>query len=235
MSAGARRERGFTLLEVIVAATLILALVAAMSHFLIDALRIRSRVSEEIERARAADALVSTVERALETTLVEDPSFGAGVVGDATSMRILRAGLASWRLGTGDPARALEEIDVMSVRFDAAAKRIAIGRGEMAESALPGAIDEVRFRYFDGAAWVTSFDSLSAGRLPVAVEISLWLRPRRLVDDSAERPEFDEPEGSADSTEAGRPPDRLRVVTIPDSGPDGELAALAAPPAGGAP
>jgi prepilin-type N-terminal cleavage/methylation domain-containing protein len=217
-----RSRRGFTLLELIVAATLILALVAAMSLFLMDALRIRGRVSEEIERSRAAEALVSTVERALETTLVEDPTLGAGVVGDATSLSILRAGLATWRLGTSERSRALEELDRVRVRFDASAGRIAIGRGEMPESLLPGTIQRVRFRYYNGSRWVASFDSVAAGQLPVAVEIALWLRPRAMVE-PAERPEFDEVPTDADAegeTDDGPPPDRLRIVTIPDAGPD---------------
>jgi prepilin-type N-terminal cleavage/methylation domain-containing protein len=216
-------RRGFTLLELIVAATLILALVAAMAAFLMDALRIRSRVSAETDRFRAADAVISAIEQALETTLVEDPSLGPGVSGDATSLSVLRAGLASWRLGTGDRMRAMEELDRVHVHFDRSVRRVSIGRGELPATALPGSIERLRFRYFDGQAWTDEFDSLSKGQLPVAVEIALWLRPRAAASTPVERPEFDE----VDDTEAGDGdplPDRLRIVTIPDADPDDDVA-----------
>lgn len=230
-----QRRRGFTLLELIVAAMLILALVAAMALFLMDALRIRARVAEATDRARAADVLVSAIGQALETTLVEDPRLGAGIQGDATSLSVLRAGLASWRLGTNDRSRAMEEVDRIHVRFDRGARRIAIGRGEMQPSLLPGTIDRVRFRYFDGQLWRSEFDSVRVGRLPVAVEVALWLRPRAERPGPVDRPEFDsapdeEGDGGAAAGEeegdepgwaidADDPPDRLRIVTIPDAGP----------------
>lgn len=216
-------RRGFTLLEVIVAAALMLALVGAMAAFLSDALRIRTRVSQEIERSRAADALCSVIERALETTLLEDARLGAGVSGDATSITVLRVGLSSWRLGTADRQRALEEIEPVRVRFDESARRIGIARGDQAESLLPGAIGRVRFRYHDGTAWRTSFDSVREGRLPAAVEVALWLRPGAAPAEPLERPEFDDAEtdpAPEAEEESGPPPDRLRVIAIPDAGPD---------------
>lgn len=214
-------RRGFTLLEVIVAAALIMALVGAMATFLSDALRIRSRVSEEIERSRTADAAVSLIEHALETTLVEEPTVGGGVVGDSTSMAVLRSGLSSWRLGTSERSRALEEFETVRVRFDGAGHRIAIARGDGAESELLGNISRLRFRYFDGERWSASFDSVRSGRLPAAVEIALWLRPNAVEAQPVERPEFDAPESDAAAEDgSGPPPDRLRVVAIPDAGPD---------------
>jgi prepilin-type N-terminal cleavage/methylation domain-containing protein len=213
-------RRGFTLLEMIVAAALILALVGAMATFLSDALRIRSRVSEEIERARSADAAVSMIERALETTIVEDASAGGGVVGDSTSMTVLRVGLSSWRLGTSERVRALDEIEPVRVRFDEGRRRIAIARGERPESELLGAVQRMRFRYFDGTVWSDRFDSVRLGRLPAAVEIALWLRPMAEASaEPAERPEFDDSPVPA-SEESGPKPDRIRIVAIPDAGPD---------------
>jgi prepilin-type N-terminal cleavage/methylation domain-containing protein len=221
-----RGRSGFTLLEVIVAAALILALVGAMASFLSDALRIRTRVSEEVERARAGDVAIATIERALETAIVEDPRLGAGVVGDATSLSVLRIGLSSWRLGTFDRARALEEADRVRIRFDAATGRILVTRGDAPESALGGSIARLRLRYFDGQAWSSSFDSVRAGQLPAAVEIALWLRPNATPDQPVERPEFDLEASDAvdaddpDSGSDAIPPDRLRIVAIPDAGPE---------------
>jgi prepilin-type N-terminal cleavage/methylation domain-containing protein len=231
-------RRGFTLLEVIVAAALILALVGAMASFLSDALRIRTRVSEEVERARAADVAIATIERALETAIVEDPRLGAGVVGDATSISLLRVGLSSWRLGTTDRARALEECDRVRVRFESATGRILVTRGDAAESALGGRIARMRLRYFDGRVWSTSFDSVRAGQLPAAVEIALWLRPNATPEEPAERPEFDEPieDEAADDEEfdaAATPPDRLRIVAVPDAGPEVDAMIDESPAAGG--
>jgi prepilin-type N-terminal cleavage/methylation domain-containing protein len=210
------KRRGFTLLELIVAAILILALVGAMSAFLTDALRIRNRLSTDVERSRTADAIIAMIERGLESTFVDDPDLGAGIAGDATSLRVLHAGLASWRLGTSEPSRALEDVDAVELRFDAPSRRILLRGIDRAESVLNGEIQRLRIRYFDGSEWSESFDSRERGQLPAAVEVRLWLRPQAAFDIPAERPELDLPSTADEET----PPDRIRIIAIPDAGPE---------------
>lgn len=130
--------------------------------------------------------------------------------------------------------RTAKEDDETSARNESAPER---------ETITP--IERVRFRYFDGSTWQESFDSLSANRLPVAVEVSLWLfplpkSPAELAAEALETEsemkdrqgvpealrefgagEDDEPvvdeEFGVDEEDNIPPPDVVRIVTIPDA------------------
>lgn len=216
-------RRGFTLFEVVVSLGLVALLVVAMGAFLSDALRVRSAVGDRVARALSAEAAVGEVERALETCVVSDRTLGSGVVGTATSIDVVRCGIATWRLGTAEPERAFEPLERSRVVFQPAEDggRIAIGRGDEAPTPLPGTIHRLAFRYYDGVAWSDTFDSAAAGRLPVAVEISIWLDAPKGEPTVLERPEFDD-EAREPELEPELPPDRRRVIAIPD--PAGEAA-----------
>lgn len=220
------KRRGFTLFEVIVSLGLVSLLVVAMGAFLSDALRIRARVADRVSRGLVAEAAMGEIERALETCLVADPQQGAGVRGDATSIEVLRAGLSTWRLGTAEPRRAFEPIERCRVFFDQLSGRVAIGRDERAPTPVPGSLHRLRLRYFDGRMWRDQFDSARAGRLPVAVEVSIWFDGETAEAVPLARPEFDdEGPGAAglngtSSSGPDTPPDRRRIIAIPD--PAGE-------------
>ena len=57
------------------------------------------------------------------------------------------------------------------------------------------------------------FDSLASGRLPQAIEISVWFAGREPV--AVERPEFDEADDG--SLAPARPADRRRFIAVPDA------------------
>ena len=65
-------------------------------------------------------------------------------------------------------------------------------------------VSRVRFRYYDGSSWSSSFSSDQRG-LPVAVEVAIWTTGRgwRDVEGTTQDAEID-------------PPDRRRVICIPD-------------------
>lgn len=232
-----RRDRAFTLLELLVSIGLIALLVVAMATFLADALRVRARVGTSIERAVSADAALSEIERALETCVVDDPILGVGVRGSSDSIEVLRAGMSAWRLGVGDAERAFEPIELLRVSFDAAAKRVTLARGDDQPVTLPGEIGRARFRYHDGERWSDSFDSVAAGRLPVAVEVAVWfVQPDagapEIPDAGEAAPERDR--GLDRAVEAGEdeavvdPPDRRRVIAVPDAAADPDASGTAA-------
>lgn len=102
----------------------------------------------------------------------------------------------------------------------------------------------VRFRYHDGSVWRGQYDARDAGRLPTAIEIAVWFDPWPGSEwndedsdpfatfgneDELERLTFDM-EGVFDemdyATRADRdfrpdpPPDRIRVIAIPDAEED---------------
>ena len=98
-------------------------------------------------------------------------------------------------------------------------------------------VEAVRVRYFDGKEWKASFDSLSAGALPVAVEVAVWFGTPKKDENAAgpaarpaksggtkgakTEPDATSDEGAPAKQDAAaalpsREPDRLRVIVVPD-------------------
>ena len=240
------RPNGFTLLEVLIAIALMLALLGSMFAFTFNMLTSRARALEYSQKQLAATTLIERVESDLMTCLVGDRRIGAGVKGDESSLQILsRAVAASLALnGTSDPA-VLGDLQQSLYRFRKQTGMVEASRGPVTGSHLPsqqyqqvgGALFKVRFRFHDGNAWLDSFDSNSAGQLPVAVEIAVWFRPwlgeempseeNEFVEDDRltfdEIDTFDEREYAeiSDMDLFSEPkPDRIRVIFIPDADVD---------------
>ena len=112
-------RRGFTLVEVLVATALMLALVGAMYGFLHDLVSVRARVLDLTARQRAAAAVLDALESRLACTLVADAVDGAGVRGDASSLTVLSRGVTA-RLApaTEDDAPLLGDLQRLELRFE---------------------------------------------------------------------------------------------------------------------
>ena len=228
-------RRGFTLLEVLIAIALALVLGATMFWFLQDMLATRGRTLEHAARQRAAATLIERLEGDLAACLVGDSRNDSGIAGDATHVRILTRGVMTQLASRGmdDPA-ALGDLHAVEYRFNPgnhsleARKHLAGEESEFA--ALGGDIAHIRFRYLDGRQWQTSFDSIAANQLPVAVEVCVWFNPWpgdvAHVSSGATQPgesagNFDENAFAVMSESASfrpPPPDRRRVIAIPDGG-----------------
>jgi prepilin-type N-terminal cleavage/methylation domain-containing protein len=243
------RARGFTLLEMLIALGLIVALFGSMVFFLLDLLAMRTRTRRAVEQQFAATTLIDRIEADLMSCITADAQGGAGVHGDAHSITILSRNVpvqlaAAVRAGS---AMVMADLTECVSSFDPSGGEVTIARrvvGDQSGSAddgpfaLEGELGEVRFRYHDGRAWRDSFDSLAANRLPAAVEVAIWFhRPQPLaLEDPAtdetptdvamlERETFD-PDSNFDEdayaaisdmeTSAKPPPDRLRVIIVPD-------------------
>lgn len=236
-----RAPRAITLFEVLLALALMGMLIGAMLWFSADIANGRRRAIEAAKRSLAITALFDRLEADLAFAVRQDPALGAGVVGDATSISLLsRSVLPGTRSG---PIAALGDLQRQQIRFDPAARRIiglraAAGAAGAAPSMVDAEIYALRFRYHDGHGWLEAFDSNTAGMLPVAVEVAAWLSPlpewadlaagagaaemvesSRLTFDTAE---IIDAEAAAGATERlGRelpPPDRVRVIVVPDAG-----------------
>ena len=245
-----RATRGFTLIEVLVAVGILLALAVAMGRFVVDLLASRDRLEQAMSRQREADAVLLAIERALATTVVEDAILGVGVRGAAESLEVVARGVPAWRLGdaaTRTLALADRERLVLRGGFGAGAPASLVrGEGRGASSGSIPAV--IRFRYHDGDAWLDQFDSVVRGALPRAIEVSLWwvredealgevdLLVEAGEDGMPDAGEAESIEDRGETTGAGveredlggpsRPPDRVRVIPIPDAGGS---------PAGGSP
>ena len=247
-------RRAFSLLEVLLALTLILALSASVYAFLFELLDRRTRIIEETDSTGGIAAVFDRVQTdlafAVASGVAGDGGAIAGVRGDAEELSILSRAV----LGPKGPDDTDHPGDLRRavVRFDADSRRL-LGRSGRAGSAENGdefvlaeGVRAARFRFHNGSSWRESFDSRSAGGLPVLVELSIWLGDpvepddretlgddfdADMLDDDDELSPFEEPFGFAPDAafdldldpgldpelELG-PPDRRRVFIVPDAG-----------------
>ena len=240
------RRPAFTLVEVLVAIALVLALVATMYGFLFDLLSARRRVIDHVWQETAASALVKQLDADLSTCIVGDSVYGSGVQGDGKQVRVLTRSIAAHLAGRGaDDPDVFGDLQLAEYRFDEGNRRIEgrrspavrLGTTPPPFAPLEGAVHRVRFRYHDGAQWRRSFDSRASNRLPLAIEVSIWYsgnleehEPQATSAPSDEDSAASEAEdlNSLEQAETEeRPvedeaslssPDRVRIIVIPDAG-----------------
>lgn len=180
-------RRCFTLLEVLISITLAMALLGAVFGFLFNLLATRRRVIEFVAQQRAASVLIERIERDLVFTLVGDSRSGAGIQGDASSLRLLTRSVAvNLADQAGRGREVFGDLQAIQYRFDETQKKLQVGRTARSPTSgasspsledLGGNIFRVRFRYYDGDTWLETYDSRQAGQLPVAIEIAFWFDP----------------------------------------------------------
>jgi len=207
---GARRmQRGVTLIELIVALGLAAALLGAVIVFVSDLAESRTRIERLSTRDRAIDAFMEVVEGAVATSVLD--AVDGALAGDSRSCTI--------RSATVDPAPAIAldgrpfvPTTVTWFGFESGAGALQVRRGTGATESLPTEAYAMRLRYHDGRAWVDTFDAREHGRLPTAIEVSVWLS--RPISDGAELSATGD-----DEIEPSGPPDRQRIIAVPDAAP----------------
>lgn len=252
-----KKRSGFTLLEVLLALALIVLLLGAMLGFLWELLDRRATLVRGGRDVESASALIERIESDLLAGLAGDAGIGAGVRGSETTLRVLTRGVwlvvdptASSGVEGAGGASALAAGDLQGSEyvFDEQARRLRARRFSF-KGQTPSAgefelvsdrVERVRFRYFDGASWRSSFDTVKEEKLPVAIEVAVWftslgnevappapaetvVKEKRRSDTGAasEDPENairDEPATSLDAPQEKEwgPPDRLRIIIVPD-------------------
>jgi prepilin-type N-terminal cleavage/methylation domain-containing protein len=183
-------QRAFTLLEMLIAIALMVGVGAAVFAFADSLLVRRERFLASSDTNRVADVLLEELERVLPATFVTDFSGRAGIKGDASHIHVRARGV---RLGSRP---SLSDQVAVEVHFDESTGVLSGMRD--AEMAPIGRVGRVRFRYWDGRLWSDSYDSASAGHLPLMVEVRIWLDPVADHDETTQ-------------------PDRTRVISIPDA------------------
>lgn len=231
---------GMTLLEVMLALAILVVLSAGVGSFFFEISARRDQLVRMAAQQRDAALFIDRIEGALLSALAVGPDGTAGVKGDPTSLTVAtRAVQPSF-----DDDAALADACVLRFEFDeregCCRQTVETGGGSAGEPLLTW-VERVRFRYSDGRHWSPSFDSLQAGGLPVAVEVSVWFEPRggrapEVVEppgwgetdagpEVGDGPAFDEDLGPLDmpapEPEAPawmpREPDHVRVISIPDA------------------
>jgi prepilin-type N-terminal cleavage/methylation domain-containing protein len=223
---------GMSLVEVLLAIVLVGMIALGLYAFLARIGSAREQVALAAQRDHAVSVFLGLVEEDLLGAVVELPGIGAGVKGTATELSLVGFGV------TVDPESAdASRSDVVRSTYRFASGRLVVTRaGLNGETVLENA-GRVRFRYHDGRTWLSTFDSSAANRLPVAVEIAVWLTKPEGVDaattvpsDRADQGDPSEPDVMSDAAredggleapagdgEPWPPPDRLRVIVVPDA------------------
>ena len=226
-------RRGLTLLEVLIALSLGIVLLGSVTTFAWSQLNSRDRILAAAHAQRSLTLVIDRLEQDLVSVIAGTSDGLAGIRGSRDSIVIHARGLAPrW---SDDPSTMIGDLHRLSIGFDSASGRIEMIRSphqpgsEMFQedpAALPGVINNLQFRYYDGRQWADQWDSLREGGLPTAVEITAWYgQPVERIDGD----EFDSAFGSEDlddlqsnsdspSAELESVPDRRRVILIPDAG-----------------
>lgn len=212
------RRRAFTLIEVLLAIALVSLLLASAAGMLVGLSRDRQDVERRVATISGAMGVLERLETDLGCAVVDARGLGAGVAGAGESIdvvtRIADAGADTRRSRyTFDAARG--EVMLERAGGRSAARRDVVARG----------VEAVAFRYHDGRAWVESFDSARLGRLPLAVQVSLWMKTPLGPSpawDLARDGERASPRGATgeDSERGSRPtraPDVCQVIAVPDA------------------
>lgn len=232
--------RAMTLLEVMFALAILVVLSAGVMGFFFQITARRDQLVRLASQQRDVSLLFDRVEAALLGAVAVAPDGSAGIVGDDTSLTIATRGVHP---ALGDEA-ALTDTCIATFSFDERSagciQTVAAsdGSSESLSESLLGLVERVRFRYSNGRDWVSSFDSVQAGGLPVAVEVSVWFEPRVPRPEPADSspagssgfegsfPESDSPElgpldlpppEPAEPVWIPREPDHLRVIGVPDA------------------
>ena len=167
-----RNARGFTLLEALIAVGMLMLLLGALAMFVEDLTRTRQFSARTAAQTRSADALYSVLEAALQTAVVDGGPLGSGVTGTDRSVRVLSSRTDAGSGSVRELARAAFAA-LSATEIGESSGNITVTRGG-ASSVLPATVRAMRVRYWVEGEWADSFDSLSAGSLPQAVEVALW-------------------------------------------------------------
>jgi type II secretory pathway component PulJ len=190
-------RRAFTLIEILLAVVLVVALMGTLLAFYRSSLEARADISRRMELLAAERILMDRLTNELRTALVY-PFIQTGLDGSNDRMTFITAtlpGPAVWtvRKITEDPPPAESDLQLVGYRlrvveFEPGAFRaeglertcqkiIAVQTAEegkeISVALLTSRIRFLNLRYWDGADWVTSW----GGGLPKAVEVTLGEEP----------------------------------------------------------
>ena len=216
------RSRGLTLIELLLALALGAVLLAAVFWFVSDLLATREQLRTVARREAVATALFDRIEADLGGA-VASIDDAPGVVGSATALTVLSRGVV---LG-GSPIESLSDLQRWDYTFDSSSGLVFLARSSEAarigeQVAFDAPLGRVELRYLssggasgggsDGGddAWMNDFDSVREGGLPRAIEIRVWFHAP--AEDAVA-----EDETAAEFEPSGLPPDRVRLIAVPDA------------------
>lgn len=205
-----------TLLEVLLAIGIGAALAVGVGGFIGELMSGRDRVLTSAERFDAGNRMFEALERALSTTMVAGPGEEAGIDGTQETISVLCRAVtvpdpARGLLAPGDLQRLELRFSPDSGRVRASVRDASLGAAGTQPQIIASGVRRLRLRYHDGRSWRSEFNTVSAGRLPVAVEIAVWF------EDAERREPVSDDMPAEERPAPTRRPDRLRIIAIPDA------------------
>lgn len=195
----ARHSRAFTLLEVLIAVSLVVGLMASVLVFYRYAIDTRTMVIDQAESVTARRMVMDRITSELRAAVAAPSNSLQPLSGTTSTLVIPTAGSlprSIWRVdheAESPPPVGVSDVSVVnySIRShtDDDGKVVVEGLDRGVGSAVVASSDDstipppppfatrvkfVRFRYYDGATWAESW---GGGSLPQAVEVSLGLDP----------------------------------------------------------
>ena len=224
----ARRRGGFSLVEVLLALALLAGIAGGALGLLEHVSRRASQTRAHAARVLECGRLFDRLESALATCVAQGRDGSAGVRGDANSIDVTHLGVVGVRGGRGADQRTL------ALRWNEADRSIsatfrASGVEQTTETLVEN-VERISLRYFHGARWRSSYDSVAQGAMPSAIELSVWFVPVGEVITSETRPSSGQPSDprtvedrlelearEGEPASHSREPDRTRIIVIPDA------------------
>ena len=171
------RRPAFTLVEVLLSLVILIILASSLGW------AVREMREKTMVLRRASDdltvctAIFDLLDSSITSSVALDPISGsAGIRGTAESIDIVSRGVLA---DLEADSASLAGLTRLRIDFDAQSLITSLGRSGAAGAPnmqpVSRRIERMRFRYHDGQEWADSFDSGARGRLPVAVEVSVWL------------------------------------------------------------
>lgn len=240
-----RRACAFTLIEVMLAIAIMIALSGSMFGFLWNTLERRDRLQGIAQDSQAATAVLERIETDVFGAITGDAKGAAGVSGQKTRLKVLTRGVNLPRQ-EGVDAKALGDLQGAEYMFDEGSGELRArrwggqdGAGASSFEVVSDRVERVQFRFFNGRRWTYRFDSSQSNNLPVAIEVAIWFKTAEMIEEEEEEArrlalleamdgdlteqmlaeEFEEEgafEDDLPEIEMIREPDRLRVILVPD-------------------
>ncbi|MCH2160878.1 MAG: hypothetical protein MK085_03280 [Phycisphaerales bacterium] len=166
---------GFTLLEVMLALAILIALLTVMTSVVGGVAMSRERTSERTARDQGITTAFELFAAAVDTCVAADGMGDAGVDGNLLRLRLISSRVPARRLGSNVSGNSpLSDRDAIEFNLDGRRLVLRDVQGGR-QSVLVENVVAIRFRYHDGEEWLEQWNSATSG-LPRAIELAIWTR-----------------------------------------------------------